>query len=172
MKAARLMISVDAARPAALAQKTPRWLLWAAGIALAAGILILPLPLPAAAPVERTIYVEASSFAYNPGRIRDEPGDRVTIELMAMDVVHGIAIDGYGLQVSADPGQAARLTFIADRPGLFRFRCIVPCGAMHPFMIGKLQVGPNLLLIRAVVLTLLSGIFLAIWLRNTSPATN
>lgn len=166
------MISAESPRARALSLRAPGWLLWAAGLGLALGILIVPLPLPAAAPVERTIYIEASSFAFNPGRIRVEPGDRVTIELMATDVIHGIYIDGYGLQASADPGQIARLSFTADRPGLFRFRCAVPCGAMHPFMIGKLQVGPNLLLIRAVLLTLLSGIFLAIWLRKASPVTN
>lgn len=166
------MISADAPRPRALPLRAHGWLLWAAGLAFALGILIVPLPLPPAPPADRIFYIEASSFAYTPERIRVEPGDRVTIELMATDVIHGIYIDGYGLQASADPGQIARLTFIADRPGLFRFRCAVPCGAMHPFMIGKLQVGPNLLLIRAGLLTLLSGIFLVLWLRMSPSATN
>ena len=65
-------------------------------------------------------------------------------------MVHGIYVDGYGLSVTADPGQTARLTFVADRAGSFRFRCSVACGDLHPFMIGRLRVGPNQLLIRAV----------------------
>lgn len=166
---ARALISDTASCLAASALQAPGWLRWAVGAALAVFVLSAPLPLPASAPVERTFYIEASSFAYKPERIRVEPGDRVTIELMATDVIHGIYIDGYGLQASADPGQVARLTFTADRPGLFRFRCAVPCGAMHPFMIGKLQVGPNWSLIRAAALTILAGISLALWLRKATP---
>ena len=72
----------------------------------------------------------------------------MTIELAATDVVHGIYIDGYGLSLEADPGKTERMIFTADRPGSFRFRCSVTCGSLHPFMIGKLQVGENSLLWR------------------------
>ena len=95
---------------------------------------------------ERTIRVEASQFQFDPGVIAVNAGDHVTIELVATDVVHGLYLDGYDLEITADPGQTARLTFVADRSGTFRFRCSVSCGAMHPFMIGKLRVGNNFLL--------------------------
>src|SRR5690606_37192484 len=103
---------------------------------------------PAAAePGERRVLrIEASQYQFDPGVVHVNRGDHVTIELVATDVVHGLYIDGYGLQASADPGQTARLTFVADRAGTFRVRCSVTCGAMHPFMIGKLRVGHNPLL--------------------------
>jgi nitrous oxide reductase len=88
--------------------------------------------------------------------------DRVTIELTATDVVHGLSIDGYNLSTTADPGQTARLTFIADQEGSFRFRCTVTCGNLHPFMIGKLHVGQNTLLWRASGLSILA-LFAVIW---------
>ena len=91
------------------------------------------------------------------------PGDRVTIELVSTDVVHGMYIDGYDLDVQADPGQPQRLTFIADRAGMFRFRCSVTCGELHPFMIGKLHVGQNTLLWRGMGLAVLLG-FAGIWM--------
>ena len=47
------------------------------------------------------------------------PGDRVTIELVATDVVHGLSIDGYNLETTADPGKTASITFTADRSGSF-----------------------------------------------------
>jgi len=72
-------------------------------------------------------------------------------------------IDEYALQASADPGQTARLTFTASQPGLFRFRCLVPCGQLHPFMIGKIQVGPNTLYWRAILLALLGLSFALLW---------
>jgi heme/copper-type cytochrome/quinol oxidase subunit 2 len=130
------------------------------GTWIAAGIvalLILAVPLPAgfAASSERTFHIQASRFEYSPPVLRVNPGDRVTIELEATDVVHGLLIDGYNLEMTADPGQTSRLTFLADRPGAFRFRCSVTCGNMHPFMIGKLYVGQNMLLLRASALGIL-----------------
>ena len=123
---------------------------------LGMAILFLPFPGRPGQPVERFFRVEASRFAYSPSTLKVNPGDRVTLELASTDVVHGLAVDGYGLQVSADPGQTARLTFIADRSGAFRFHCSVTCGPLHPFMIGKIQVGENTLWWRAAGLALLA----------------
>ena len=135
-----------------------RWK-WFLLIVAAAGALFL---LVAAAPVrgpaagERTVRLEASQYRFDPGVVRVNRGEAVTIELVATDVVHGLYLDGYGLQVTADPGQTARLTFVANRAGTFRFRCSISCGAMHPFMIGKLQVGNNRLFWSAIGLALVT----------------
>jgi len=136
-----------------------RWIVLA-GLALV--ILLIPVPTKASTPIERTFHIEASRFRYNPAVLTVNPGDRVTIELTATDAVHGVSIDGYNLETTSDPGQTARLTFVADRQGSFRFRCTVTCGNMHPFMIGKLQVGQNTLLIRAAGLALLA-IIASVW---------
>jgi heme/copper-type cytochrome/quinol oxidase subunit 2 len=125
---------------------------------LALLILFVPLPLPTPAPTARTIRIEASQYQFSPSEIRINPGDRVTIELVSTDVMHGLSLDGYGLNLTAEPGQPATGTFVADRGGVFRFRCAVPCGNMHPFMIGKLQIGPDLLLYRAIALGLFAGL--------------
>jgi heme/copper-type cytochrome/quinol oxidase subunit 2 len=128
-------------------QQRPKWQ-WSLLVIIGLLILFFPYPITSAAPQERLFRLEASQFSYNPGVIKVNPGDQVTIELVALDVVHGLAIDGYNLQTSADPGQTASLSFVADRKGSFRFRCTEACGNMHPFMIGKLQVGDNPLLWR------------------------
>jgi heme/copper-type cytochrome/quinol oxidase subunit 2 len=125
-----------------------------AGLALV--ILLIPVPTQASTPIERTFHIEASRFKFSPAVLSVNPGDRVTIELSATDVVHGLSIDGYSLETTSDPGQTRRLTFVADRSGSFRFRCTVTCGNMHPFMIGKLQVGRNMLLLRAAGLAVLA----------------
>jgi heme/copper-type cytochrome/quinol oxidase subunit 2 len=133
-------------------------------ILLVAVLLAAFTPLPAAtpSPVERTIRVQASRFAYEPGVVRVNPGDRVTIELTSLDVVHGLAVDGYDVEAQVDPGQTASISFTADRAGSFRMRCSVTCGDMHPFMVGKLQVGPNTLLWRAGILSVLLTAF-GVW---------
>lgn len=121
-------------------------------IALAA-LVVAFAPLPAmgpAHPTTRLVRVEASQFSYSPSTITVNQGDTVTIQLVSTDVVHGLYVDGYGVSVQADPGQTKSLTFLASRPGSYRFRCNVTCGALHPFMIGKLIVGENTTLIRSL----------------------
>lgn len=122
------------------------------------------LPVPTSAPQERTFRIDAHQFAYSPSEIRVNPGDAVTIELVSTDVVHGLYLDGYDISVEADPGQTAVLRFVADKTGSFRFRCNVTCGAMHPFMIGKLTVGTNQWLYRSLGLAVLaiSGVAISI----------
>lgn len=141
-----------------------RWLV----IGLSALLMVFaPLPIASAAPTARHFRIEASSFQYTPETINVNPGDHVTIDLVATDVVHGLYLDGYDLNVTADPGQTASLSFIADRSGAFRFRCSVTCGALHPFMIGKFNVGNNELLWRGLGLAALA-VVAAVWMRPKS----
>ena len=125
-----------------------------------AGLVVAftPRPVPVVAPQERGFRIEARQFAYSPAELVVNPGDSVTIQLVSTDVVHGLYIDGYDLAVEADPGQAATLTFTADKSGSFRFRCNVTCGAMHPFMIGKLTVGTNDWLLRSAGLAVIAAL--------------
>lgn len=125
-----------------------------------AGLVVAfaPLPVPTITPQARTIRIDARQFAYSPSELKVNPGDTITIQLLSTDVVHGLYVDGYDVSVEADPGQMATLTFVADKPGSFRFRCNVTCGAMHPFMIGKLTVGTNGWLYRSIGLALLSAL--------------
>ncbi len=127
-------------------------------IALAVPFAPFPLTPDTSTQDTHVFRIEASQYAYDPGEIAVNPGDTVTIQLVSTDVVHGLYIDGYDLSLEADPGQTATMTFVADKPGSFRFRCNVTCGAMHPFMIGKLNVGANEWLYRSLGLALLATI--------------
>jgi heme/copper-type cytochrome/quinol oxidase subunit 2 len=127
-------------------------------VVLAIMILVVPVPLTRrltaswglAAPQERHVRIEASQFQFAPSVVSVNPGDKVTIDLTSTDVVHGLYVDDYGVNITAEPGQTSRLTFVANKPGTFALRCANPCGPLHPFMVGKLNVGPNWLLWRAV----------------------
>lgn len=140
---------------------SPRWIL--IGL-LAVAIVVVPSPIALTAPSDQHFRIKASSFQYTPEAIQVHSGDHVTIDLVATDVVHGLYIDGYDLNVTADPGQTASLSFVADRTGSFRFRCSVTCGALHPFMIGKFNVGSNDLLWRAIGLGALA-VVASVWAR-------
>jgi len=147
-----------------------RW--WAAGITLSLVLLALLAPLPAAlavgaAPQERHVTVSARSFAFEPGTVQVNLGDTVIVNLESTDVVHGLYVDGYGFSTQAEPGRPGQLTFVANRSGAFRLRCTVACGNLHPFMIGKLVVGPNLTWLRAIAATLITavGALAVFWVR-------
>ena len=123
-----------------------------------AGLVVAfaPMPVSPIAPQERTFRIDARQYAYSPSELKVNAGDTVNIQLVSTDVVHGLYVDGYDVSVEADPGQTKTLSFVADKPGSFRFRCNVTCGAMHPFMIGKLTVGMNNWLFRSVGLAMLA----------------
>lgn len=132
----------------------------------ALGVTILVIPWPfRPAPMTRHFTVDGRQFAYEPGTLQVNQGDRVTITLSASDVVHGFYLDGYGLETRVEPGQSQTIQFVADKPGKFRYRCSVSCGTLHPFMIGELIVGPNMTFGRAVALLALvvGGALLYLW---------
>ncbi len=137
--------------------------------ALAVGFAPFPSmqPMP---PATRVIRIEASQFSYSPSVLSVNRGDTVTIQLVSADVVHGLHVDGYGVSVEADPGQTKTLTFVANRAGSFRFRCNVTCGAMHPFMIGKLNVGENTTLIRSIGFLLIGTLGMILFQRPRQEA--
>jgi heme/copper-type cytochrome/quinol oxidase subunit 2 len=130
-----------------------------------AGLVVafVPLPVQSNLSQERTFRIDARQYAYLPSELHVNRGDTVTLELVSTDVVHGLYVDGYDVAVEADPGQTATLRFIADKPGSFRFRCNITCGAMHPFMIGKLTVGANHGLYRGLALAGLGVFGVLMW---------
>jgi heme/copper-type cytochrome/quinol oxidase subunit 2 len=149
-----------------------QWLAGGLTLALVILALVAPLPLQAAsllqqAPQDRTIVLTASQWNFDPGTVHVNRGDRVTVRLESVDVVHGLYIDGYEVKTVAEPGRPGEITFVADRDGAFHFRCAMPCGNLHPFMIGKLVVGPNLTWLRAVAASVLAtvGAFAVFWRR-------
>lgn len=125
-------------------------------LVMAGLVAFAPLPVRSATPQERTFQIDARQFAYSPSELKVNAGDTVTIQLVSNDVVHGLYVDGYDVSVEADPGQTSTLTFTANKLGSFRFRCNVTCGAMHPFMLGKLTVGTNAWLYRSFALAALA----------------
>jgi plastocyanin len=127
-------------------------------VGLASVALFAPLPLHAGQPAEHHLTLEARSFAFEPAVIQVNQGDRVILELESVDVTHGVYIDGYELEAASEPGQKARLDFVADRVGKFKYRCSLACGPLHPFMIGELVVRPNIPYWRGVALVLLATV--------------
>jgi heme/copper-type cytochrome/quinol oxidase subunit 2 len=120
--------------------------------------MLIPLPAVASTPQTRTIEVTARQFAFEPATLDIQRGDMVTIHLESLDAAHGFFVDGYDVDIHAEPGKSAETTFVADKPGKFKIRCSVSCGALHPFMIGEMNVEPDFPFMRAVAATLIATI--------------
>jgi plastocyanin len=127
-------------------------------VLLSVAVLVVPLPTREGRPIERRLSLEARSFAFEPAMIQVNQGDRVVLDLASVDVTHGIYVDDYGVEAVSEPGHTARLEFVADRTGKFKYRCSIACGGLHPFMVGELVVRPNVPYRRALVLATLATV--------------
>ena len=134
-----------------------------AGLALAGTLGGVAWGWSSAAPTTREIHITARQFAYSPGVIRVNVGDRVVLHVVSEDVTHGLYIDGYGVVGKVTPGQDLTLEFVADRTGRFGIRCSEVCGTFHPFMTGKLIVEPNLVFSGSIGLALGSAAGAVLW---------
>ncbi len=125
---------------------------------LAVAAMLAPLPLPILAAQARTIDVNARQFAFEPAQIQVQRGDTINLHFESLDAAHGLFVDGYPVDLHAEPGKSADITFVADQAGKFKIRCSVSCGPLHPFMTGEMQVEPDAPLGRALVATLIAAV--------------
>ncbi len=130
-------------------------------------VLVAPLPIFASTPQARRIEINARQFAYEPAMLSVQRGDTITFHLESLDATHGLFVDGYDVNIQAEPGKSAEVTFVADKEGTFKFRCSVSCGTLHPFMIGELDVEPNVPLTRAILVTLVVAVGATIYFWNS-----
>ena len=136
-------------------------------VAVVAGLFVLSTVVLAATtygpgsgpPTVKEFRVKASQFAFDPPNISVNKGDTVRLWLESTDVSHGIYVDTYDVNAHAAPGQKdVVVEFVADRAGKFRFRCSETCGPLHPFMIGQIEVVPNVPYLGALALVVATGI--------------
>ena len=61
-------------------------------------------------------------------------GQPVTIDLLAMDVIHSFWLPNLTSKQDLIPGRLNQITFSADRPGRYRGQCAEFCGLQHAHM--------------------------------------
>jgi cytochrome c oxidase subunit 2 len=89
--------------------------------------------------VIRAYVIEAGGF--QPNIIRVNKGEKVRLVVESMDVVHGFRIGGLGIDLGIiDAGKMRVVEFIAEREGIYVFRCTVRCSPFHFFMRGVIIV--------------------------------
>lgn len=83
---------------------------------------------------------EVSAYVWMPNQIIVNQGDEVTLEFVGINgAYHGTVIKGYDKAFVVKRGQTTRVTFLANKAGVFPFEC-----AQHqPSMGGELIVLPR-----------------------------
>jgi plastocyanin len=83
---------------------------------------------------------EVSAYVFMPSQVIVQEGDEVTLEMVGINgAEHPGLIEGYDIEFNVLRGQMTRVSFLADKPGVFRIRC----DAHHPSMHGELIVLPK-----------------------------
>lgn len=91
----------------------------------------------------RKFEVVAHKYAFEPSRIEVKAGEPVSITFRSKDTKHGFSCKELGLQkVVFTKDEPATVTFTAEKPGTYRFKCARFCGLGHPKMKGEIIVTP------------------------------
>ena len=93
-----------------------------------------------------TVYLTTIRSRYGLDEVRVKQGDTVTLYLSNVervrDMTHGFALQEHGIHFAIDPGDTKKVTFAADKPGVYWFYCTWFCSALHMEMRAKLVVEP------------------------------
>ncbi len=88
--------------------------------------------------VIRAYIAEAGGF--KPNLIVVEKGRKVRLVVESMDVVHGFMIPSLGINSLVDVGERKVIEFVAEKRGVYFFRCSIRCSPYHFFMQGAIIV--------------------------------
>ncbi len=88
----------------------------------------------------KVIAVTAANFTFTPNVIRIKKGDKIQLKLVGSEGMHGLAVDGLGINVKVSTGDTVMVDIPTDTTGTFSFRCSVPCGPGHKEMVGTIVI--------------------------------
>jgi nitrous-oxide reductase len=94
-----------------------------------------------------TVNMTAVRSHFTPERVDIQQGDHVTWNLTNVetseDATHGMAMPGYNINLSIEPGETATVEFDAVDSGVFTYYCTEFCSALHLEMAGYFLVAPG-----------------------------
>lgn len=93
-----------------------------------------------AAPRRVDVVIEGHFGHFAPTEIQANYGDTIHVTLKAMDSAHGFKVAGKDFDITAYPGLAAEVSFVADWVGGREWYCTFDCGPQHGTMSGMVVV--------------------------------
>ncbi len=110
---------------------------------LVVAILALALPIFTQEGTGETKVFEitAKKYAFEPSKITVNKGDKVVLKIKSIDTTHGITISEFGLKRALiEKDAVTTVEFVADKVGVFEYRCTNFCGFGHIFVFEKLKI--------------------------------
>ena len=95
--------------------------------------------------VGRWLVQEGNGWSFGditaPSEIWVKQGEKVTLRITSIDVVHSFRVGDYGIEgKQIYPGKITEITFTADKAGRFPIKCATDCGVGHNDIVGELIV--------------------------------
>jgi nitrous-oxide reductase len=95
--------------------------------------------------VEVKMSAKRSEFGLRDFTVRE--GDEVTLTLTNIesspDIIHGLALPEYDVNLALAPQDTREVTFTADKPGVYWYYCTYFCSALHLEMRSRMIVEPR-----------------------------
>ena len=88
----------------------------------------------------KTFQITAKKYEFIPGTINVNQGDKVVLQVTAVDTEHGFGISALNIDQVLPQGKTVTIEFVAEKKGEFTIKCTKFCGWGHFFMKGKLIV--------------------------------
>jgi cytochrome c oxidase subunit 2 len=88
----------------------------------------------------KTFQLTAQSYEFLPDTIRVNQGDKVILNITAIDKEHGFGIKKMNISQSLPKGKTVTIEFVAEKKGEFKINCTKFCGFGHFGMEAKLIV--------------------------------
>ena len=108
---------------------------------MAATVVVVGLAATATGSTSRKITLTAKKFEWIPPTITVEVGESIELILESEDVKHGFSCRDLGIKsVKFKKGEPVTVTFSADKPGTYEFKCAHFCGTGHRRMKGEIIV--------------------------------
>jgi cytochrome c oxidase subunit II len=95
-----------------------------------------------AGPPDTVRQIVMKKWEIDPSRVTVPQGARVELVVTSLDVEHGIAVPGLGINEPVQPEHPAVVRFLAQTPGVYPMHCSVLCGRGHDKMTGEIVVTP------------------------------
>ncbi len=85
--------------------------------------------------------ITAKKYAFEPSQITVSKGDKVVLKIKSIDATHGIEISNFGQKRQLiEKDKVTTVEFVADKAGIFEYRCKKFCGFGHIFSFEKLKI--------------------------------